>query len=119
MSETATSKTQNTKKSKKRIPAVTPEARMNQLIGYAVDLAEEKLLNGTASSQIISLLLNLATTKAQLELEKLRSDVEVGNAKVKQIENQETSKDLYSKAIAAFKSYSGVVDEEDDYDEDL
>lgn len=119
MSEVLDNNTPSTKKKRKRMPARTPEARMNQLIGYAVDLAEERLLNGTASSQIISLLLNLATTKAQLELEKLRSDVEVSNAKVKMIENQETSKDLYAKAIAAFKSYSGVVDEEDEYDEDL
>lgn len=118
MSETSTNQTASIKKKRKSLPARTPEGRMNQLIALATDLAEEKLRNGTASSQIISLLLSLATTKAELELEKLRSDVEVGQAKIKMMENQETSKDLYAKAIAAFKSYSGIEDE-DDYDEDI
>ena len=101
-------------KRRKTLPGRTPEERENQLIGLAVDLTEKKLRDGTASSQLIALLLNLATTKAKLELEKMRSEVEVANARVKALENQETSKDLYAKAIAAFKSYSGVVDEDDE-----
>lgn len=105
--------------SKKQEPARTLEGRENQLINLAVNCAEEKLKNGTASSQIICLLLNLATTKAKLELEKLKGDVKVSEAKVKQIENQETSKDLYSEAIKAFRSYSGnnYEEEDDEFDE--
>lgn len=105
---------------RKSIPAKTPEGRMNQLINLAVDCAEDKLKNGTASSQIITLLLNLATTKAQLELEKLRADVEVQNAKVKQYQDNKDIKELYGKALAAIKQYQGNdmeggLDEEDDY----
>lgn len=107
-------------KSKKSIPAKTMAGRENQLINLAVNLAEEKLRNGTASSQIITTLLNLATTKHQLENERLRSDLRVAEAKIKALEAQETSSDLYAKAIEAFRKYSGVTDEEefDDYEEE-
>lgn len=95
---------------RKTQPLRTPEGRMNQLISLAVDLAEKKLKDGTASSQIISQLLSLATTKAQLELEKLRTDVEVGNAKIKQIESNEDIKILYEQALSAMKDYQGSGD---------
>lgn len=104
---------------KKQEPAKTVEGRENQLINLAVNLAEEKLKNGTASSQIICTLLNLATTKARLELEKIRSDVQVAEARVKQIQDQETSKDLYAQALQAFRSYQGASMEEDYEDEDF
>jgi hypothetical protein len=35
-------------------PALTPEARENQLVSLAVDLAEKQLREGTASSQVIT-----------------------------------------------------------------
>ena len=42
----------STEKSVKKIrPALTPEARENQLIALATDLVEQRLLDGTASSQ--------------------------------------------------------------------
>lgn len=105
------------KSNKKRIPARSAEARENQLINLAVDLAEKKLLDGSASSQIIVTLLNLGTMKARLELEKAKSDLRVAEAKIEQIKSQESSKDLYEKALAAFREYKG--DNEDDYaDED-
>lgn len=100
---------------KKSIPAKTVNGRENQLIALAVDETEKRLRNGTASSQIICQLLKLATTKAQLELEKLRSDIEVSRAKVTQIENSEKLQESYEKAISAMKMYSGLG--EDDYDE--
>lgn len=96
------------------MPARTPEARENQLINLAVDLAEKKLRDGTASSQIITTLLNLATTKTQLEMEKIRSDLRVSDAKIKQIETQQTSSELYEEALAAFKTYSGNNEYEED-----
>jgi hypothetical protein len=42
------------KPKRRRAPATTPEARENQLISLAVDLAERQLLEGTASSQVLS-----------------------------------------------------------------
>ena len=104
---------------KKRTPAKTPEARENYIINLAVDEVEHRLLNGTASSQILTVLLKLATTKAQLELEKLRSDISLQKAKEDEIESKANNKDLYEKALAAFRNYKGDSFEEGEcYDED-
>lgn len=99
---------------RKSTPARTPEARENQLINLAVEETEKRLRNGTISSQLLSILLKLATTKAQLELEKLRSDILLQEAKVQEISDKQSSSDLYSKALAAFRSYKGDMDYEDD-----
>lgn len=101
---------------RKQMPARTPEGRENQLINLAVDEAEKRLRNGTASSQLIVTLLKLASTRAKLELEKLRSDVALQNAKKEELENKVSNNDLYAKALEAFRSYKGVMDE-DDYSE--
>lgn len=100
---------------RKQTPARTPEARENQLINLAVDETERRLRNGTASSQIITVLLKLATTKCQLEIEKLRSDISLQEAKKQEIANKATSSEMYAQALAAFKSYKGITDEEEDY----
>ena len=54
---------------KKGRPAISPEARENQMIALAVDLAEEQLRNGTASSQVITHYLKLGSTKEKIEKE--------------------------------------------------
>lgn len=89
------------------------------MINLAVDETERRLRNGTASSQIITTLLKLATTKAQLELEKLRSDISLQKAKEQEIEDKASNKDLFAQALEAFRSYRGDVDEEEEeYDEE-
>ena len=105
---------------RKQTPAKTPEARENQLINLAVEETERRLLNGTASSQIITTLLKLATTKAQLELEKLRSDIALQQAKEQEIADKASNSDLYAKALAAFRRSNGAFrgDEEDDDEDD-
>ena len=55
----------------RRPPATTPEARENQMVSLAIDLAEKQLAEGTASSQVITHYLKLATSREQLEKEKL------------------------------------------------
>ena len=44
-------KADSAKTTRKIRPALTPEARENQMIALAVDLVEQRLLDGTASSQ--------------------------------------------------------------------
>lgn len=102
---------------RKQTPARTPEARENQLINMAVDEVERRLVNGTISSQLLAILLKLATTKAQLEIEKLRSDISLQNAKEKEIEEKALNSVMYAEALAAFKSYRGEEPDEE-YDED-
>lgn len=104
---------------KKGRPALTPEARENQLISLAIDLVEERLRNGTASSQETTHFLKLGSTTARMEKEKLRLETELVKAKTSQINSSESSEKLYSEAIKAFQKYSGsaVIEEEspDDY----
>lgn len=97
-------------------PAITPEARENQMISLAVDLAEKQLREGTASSQVITHFLKLGTTKAELEKEKLKNENRLLEAKTKAIDSSEEMKELYTKAIEAMKIYAGHGDP-DDYEE--
>ena len=100
---------------KKLRPALTPEARENQMISLAVDLAEKQLVEGTASSQVITHFLKLATTKAQLEKEKLAKENKLLTAKTEAIESQKRVEELYSNALKAMQNYSGHGGDVDDY----
>ncbi len=103
-------------------PALTPEARENQLISLAIDLVEQRLMDGTASSQETTHFLKLASRKAKLEAERFELENELIKAKTKALHDAADMKALYENAIAAMRTYSGhggdIEDEEyDDYDE--
>lgn len=92
---------------KQRRPALTPEARENQLISLAIDLVEQRLIDGTASSQETTHFLKLASTKAKIEKEILLEQKKLIAAKTKSIESSEEMKGLYEEALNAMKRYSG------------
>lgn len=101
--------------STKRIrPALTPEARENQMISLAVDLAEKQLIEGTASSQVITHYLKLGTTKHKAEMEKLERENELLEAKIECLQSAKRVEELYDDALKAMKSYSGLGMGEDD-----
>ena len=95
-------------------PALSIEARENQLISLAVDLAEKQLREGTASSQVITHYLKLGSTKERIEKEILEKQKELIEAKTKSLHSAERVEELYSKALDAMKSYGGIS-ESDDY----
>lgn len=95
-------------------PALTPEARENQLIALAVDLAEKQLLEGTASSQVITHYLKLGSTKERIEKEILEKQKELITAKTESIKGAAENGKLYAEALAAYKRYSGNGDTQDD-----
>ena len=97
-------------------PALTPEARENQLIAKAINLAERQIDEGTASSQVITHFLKLGTVKAQLELEKVQRENELRRAKAAALSSSDESKQLYEKALKAFRSYSGQGDPDEEYE---
>lgn len=102
---------------KKRRPALSPEARENQLISLAVDLVEQRLLDGTASSQETTHFLKLGSMKNQLEMEKLREENRLLKAKTESIQSAKRVEELYAEAINAMRLYSGngsSSDEDDD-----
>ena len=105
---------------KKMRPAITPEARENQMIALAVDLAEKQLIEGTASSQVITHYLKLATTKEKIEREILEKQKELIVAKTENLQSAKRIEELYSNALKAMQNYSGQTcsmedDEDDDY----
>lgn len=102
----------------KQRPALSPEAREEQMIAYAVDLAEKQLIEGTASSQVITHYLKLGTQRERIEREILEKQKMLIEAKTEAIQSAKITEDLVRDAIKAFKAYSGN-DEDDDVDEDL
>lgn len=94
-------------------PALTPESRENQLIAYAVDLAEQQLRDGTASSQVITHFLKLGSTKERLEKEKLEQENALLRAKTDAMISAKNTEELYTEAIKAMQKYSGLDDEDD------
>lgn len=99
------------KKSSKRLrPALTPEAREQQLISLAVDLAEQQLLDGTASSQVLTHYLKLGSLREKLEREKLEEENKLLRAKVDAIKSAEKQEELYAQALRAMSRYSGKGD---------
>lgn len=91
-------------------PALTPEARENQMISLAIDLVEKRLLDGSASSQETTHFLKLATTKAKLEKEILEKQKELLAAKTESIKSAKRVEELYSKALKAMQNYQGNGD---------
>ena len=100
---------------RRRAPATTPEARENQMISLAVDLAEKQLIKGTASSQVIAHYLKRGATREQYEKQKLQEEVKLARAKTEAIQSAKRVEELYSKALNAMKSYNGQggADEDD------
>lgn len=105
---------ESSSKSTKAIrPALTPEARENQMIALAVDLAEQQLREGTASSQVITHYLKLGSTKERLEKEKLEEENKLLRAKTENIKSMKRSEELMEEALRAFRQYNGQVDKDD------
>ena len=95
-------------------PALTPEARENQMISLAVDLAERQLQKGTASSQVITHYLKLGSTRERLERERLEEENKLLKARTEQIQSMKRVEELYEEAIKAMRNYSGQG-EQDEY----
>lgn len=106
-------KVKATNSSQKMRPALTPEGRENQLISLAVDLAEQQLREGTASSQVITHFLKLGTEKAQLEKEKLKHENALAEAKTEALKSEKASEEFYKKVIDAVRNYNGMGDPND------
>lgn len=80
----------------------------------AYDLAEQQLLDGTASAMVITHLLKLRTTENKLKEEKLRKENLLLEAKTEALGSMKNSEQLYEKAIQAIRRYQGQGDDEDE-----
>ena len=90
---------------------LTPEARQNQLIALAYDLVEQRLRDGTATSQETTHFLKMGSPRARLEEELLKKDCELREAKIEGIEREKRIEALYEEAIAAVKRYRRSEDD--------
>ena len=112
-------KVKETTTSRKIRPALTPEARENQMISLAVDLAERQLQEGTASSQVITHYLKLGSTRERLERERLEEENKLLKAKTESLQSAKRVEELYSNALNAMRRYAGQggpdENESDDY----
>lgn len=104
-----------TEPEKPRRPAAkTPEARERQLISLAFDVAEEQMLKGTASAQVITHYLKMGTPRERLERKKLEEENALLRAKVEGMASAARVEELYEGAIRAMRAYSGQEDIDDE-----
>jgi len=97
-------------------PAQTEEGRENQLIALAANEVEYRIRNHTASSQELVHFLRLGSTKAKLELERLKKENELLQAKTEALKSAKHSEELFQEAMHAFGIYTGnasLINEED------
>jgi len=92
------------------------EERESQLCALAYDLVEQRLLNGTATSQETTHFLRLGSSRERLEREILKKQMELTDAKTENIRSTAHNDELYARAIEAMSRYSGNRGDEDDYE---
>ena len=94
-------------------PALTPEARENQMIALAIDLAEQQLRDGTASSQVITHYLKLGSTRERIEKEILEKQKAMIEAKTESLQSTKRIEELYANALQAMRDYGGITEKND------
>ena len=92
-----------------RAPAATPEDREQQLMYLATNAVEQRIIDGTASSQELIYILKRGSRKEQLEIERLKKENELLKAKAESIQATRRMEELYEDVISAIKSYNGGV----------
>jgi uncharacterized protein involved in exopolysaccharide biosynthesis len=93
-------------KSKSSTPPLTPEAHQNKLVSLALEQAEKELREGTASSQIITHFLKIATTRDQIELEKIQLEKELLSERIRSEQSHQNLETMFANVISALKSYT-------------
>ena len=94
---------------------MTPEAHETYLVSLAYALAEQRLRDGTASSQEVTHFLEIGSPTTRLKVEKLEEENKLLRAKTEQIKSQSGMEEMYSNAINAMRRYSGQGDPDEEY----
>ena len=104
------------------MPALSEEGQEKRMIAAATNLAYEQIMNGTASSQVITQFLKLASSTERLEKKIKEEQAKMLEAKTEQLKSQKNSEEAYMKAVRAMQEYSGhgveESNEEEEYYED-
>jgi hypothetical protein len=99
------------KKGETRPPATSPEVQEARMVNMAYKLAERQMMEGTASSQVITHFLKLGSSREKREMEKLEEENKLLRAKTESLESAKHVEELYAEAIKSMKKYSGHEDE--------
>lgn len=94
-----------------QLTASTPEGRENEMIMLAYQEVERRIRDHTATSQELCHFLKMGSEKERLEREKLEVEMELQRVRADSIESGKHMEELYNKAIAAMKLYSGVEED--------
>ena len=119
MARRAKSDIESTKVSRKQVskPAISPQARENQIISAAYDLAEKRIKNGTASSQEIIHFLRMGSEKEKLERIKLEEENKLLREKTKSLAASTNIEQILKDGLKALGRYR-LKEEGDDIFED-
>lgn len=94
----------------------TPEEEKQYMIWLATKRAEQQLIDGTASSQVIVHYLKMGSPREQLEEDILKRQKNLIEAKTESLHSTKEMTELYNNAIKAMQRYQGVDDDSDDTD---
>lgn len=89
--------------------ATISESRRKKLVADALTLAEKKIQDGTASSQILTTIIKMGTEDAKLERIKKEYEIELLRAKTQSINAASKKDEQYEEVIAAMKEYGGAL----------
>jgi hypothetical protein len=96
-------------------PALNPEDREQQLGNLALNLAEQQLLDGTASSQVITYFLKATSQREKYERERLQEENKKLRAQTEALQSVKHLEELYSDAMKVFRGYQGLEEDEEGY----
>lgn len=88
-----------------RRPSINPDIREQQLINDAMELADQQIIDGTASSAVITHFLKLGSSRNRDETKILQNQAKLLQAKVKSIDSNEDKVRIYDEAMRAFSEY--------------
>ena len=88
-------------------PSISPDVDKRRIRSLAMSNLMNRLEEGTATSQMISLAMSISSEKEEMELEKLKNENALLIAKREALESQKASEQAFNEALEAFKRYSG------------
>lgn len=97
-------------------PVHSVEARESQLVSLAMDLAERRLREGTASSAEVVEIMRWGSKRSKLEQELNETKIELMKAKKEALESTKRIEELFDEAMHQFRRYNGVFEEGEDDD---
>lgn len=95
-------------------PPVDDDALENKLVALALKQAQQQLEDQTASSQIVTHFLRLASRRAEVELQKLELENQLIREKIAAEQSGQKLGEMVQEVLSALRSYSYLPPGEDD-----